>query len=162
LIFTEIVSAGGTTILTPTNGVRLPEGWREHADNNEIDAPHNPWVKDTNDCDDFADDFENAMEADGYDVTITILIRWDKETCSRPTSAHALNDFHDSDGRIGFWEPQNNRIVDLDLDGDGFVSVAPFRGVYVGPTERGPDGKCISIETFDDFEDLVRSGYPID
>ena len=105
---------------------------------------------------------ENAMEADGYDVTITILIRWDKETCSRPTSAHALNDFHDSEGRIGFWEPQINRVVDLDLDGDGFVNLAPYQGALAGPTERSPSGKCISVETFDDFEDLVRSGYPID
>jgi hypothetical protein len=162
LIFTEIVSTGGTTFQNPTAGVQLPEGWDGDADDNEIDAPHNPWIKDTNDCDDFAEDFEDAMEADGYDVTITILIEFDKETCSRPISGHALNDFHDSEGRIGFWEPQNNRIVDLDLDGDGFVNLAPYRGVFVGPTERSPGGKCISVEIFDDFDDLVRSGYPID
>ncbi len=162
LIFTEVVSTGGTHFQNPTNGVQLPAGWASDADANELDAPHNPWVKDINDCDDFAEDFEDWMEADGHDVTITILIEYDKETCSRPVSGHALNDFHDSEGRIGFWEPQINRVVDLDLDGDGFVNLAPYQGAFSGPTERSPTGKCISVETFDDFDDVVRAGYPID
>ena len=162
IIFTEVVGAGGAHFRNPTTGVELPPGWARDADANELDAPHNPWVKDTNDCDDFAEDFEDAMEEDGYDVTITILIEFDKETCTRPVSGHALNDFHDRQGRIGFWEPQTNRVVNLDLDGDGFVNLAPYRGAFAGPTERSPSGKCISIETFNDFDDLVRAGYPID
>jgi hypothetical protein len=162
LIITEDINTGGTHFENPTNGVQLPEGWAGDADANELDVPHNPWVKDTNDCDDFADDFEDAMEADGHDVTITILIEYDKETCSRPVSGHALNDFHDSEGRIGFWEPQINRVVDLDLDGDGFVNLAPYQGALAGPTERSPSGKCISVETFDDFDDVVEAGYRID
>jgi len=162
LVFTEVAGTGGTHLQSPTNGVQLPSGWANDADANELDAPHNPWVKDINDCDDFAEDFEDAMESDGHDVTITILIEYDKATCTRPVSGHALNDFHDSEGRIGFWEPQVNRVVNLDLDGDGFVNLAPYRGAFSGPTERSPSGKCISVETFADFDDVVEAGYPID
>ena len=153
LVFAEKPGTGGTHFRLPTNGVQLPAGWAHDADANEIDAPHNPWVKTTNDCDDFAEDFEDAMEDDGHDVTFTVLIEFDKKTCSKPVSGHALNDFHDDDGRIGFWEPQTNQIVNLDLDGDGFISLTQSGKVYVRPSEVSPDGRCIGIETFDDIDD---------
>ena len=102
------------------------------------------------------------MEEDGYDVTFTILIEFDKSTCSRPVSGHALNDFHDNEGRIGFWEPQINRIVNLDLDGDGFINIAQNGDVFAQPTEISPDGRCVAIDTFDDIDDAIATYGPLD
>ncbi len=162
LIFSDAPGIGGTHFRIPTNGVELPAGWAHDADANELDIEHNPWVRDTNDCDNYAEDFERKMEEDGHDVTFTLLVEFDKATCSRVDSAHALNDFHDGEGRIGFWEPQINRIVDLDLDGDGFINLAQNGDAYARPTEVSPDGRCVAIDTYDHIDDAIAVYGPLD
>jgi hypothetical protein len=162
LLVSEVPDTGGTHHRNPSHGVELPDDWARNADENGTDKWHRPYVDDIHDCDDFAAEFEDAMEEDGYEVTFTLVVDFDKATCTRPVSAHALNDFHDSEGRIGFWEPQINRKVDLDLDQDGFVGLSENGGAYGRPTEVGPDGRCISIDTFDDIEDAIEIYGPLD
>jgi hypothetical protein len=139
-----------------TRGIRVPDGWAADAAANGTASTGlggtNPFVPNTHDCDDFAKEFEDAIEADGHDATITIIWTFDKKTCTKPIGGHAVNDFHDSDGRIGFWEPQHNVQINLDLNGDGKATIAPQGKGLLRPTEQG-SGLCISIETFDDFED---------
>lgn len=155
------VEVGGEGTSLPSRGATLPDGWAADADANGtkstgIDTGTNPWKEHVHDCDDFAREFEDAIELDGHEATITIVFEFDRKTCTKfADKGHALNDFHDADGRIGFWEPQTNQVVDLDLNKDGVVDLAKRGEGTFRPTEQGADGRCIAVETFDDFDDTL-------
>ena len=143
-----------------TRGVRIPTGWAADAAANGTASTGygvgtNPFIDVTHDCDDFAKEFEDAIETDGHEATITLVFTFDKKTCTKFVGGHALNDFHDGDGRIGFWGPQTNQQVNFDLDGDGEITLAKHGHGLLRPTESG-SGRCISIETYDDFDDMAR------
>ncbi|MEM7227904.1 MAG: DapH/DapD/GlmU-related protein [Planctomycetota bacterium] len=103
--------------------------------------PGQAFVKDTHDCDDFADELEQALEALGYDATFTVYWcydlnpawTWDnRKTTPRliNTFAHAITDVHSLFTNEIVWvEPQlstgqgafTHPWVQLDFDGDGKV-----------------------------------------
>ncbi len=114
----------------------------------------NPTNPDHYDCKHFSRDFEFAMELYYYEVTITMIQKYIWPDCIEKGKGHVLNDFHDELGRVGFFEPQRNRIVDLDLNGDGIISLSGTGQIFDGPTEIG-DGRCIAIDTFDSIEDAT-------
>ncbi|HEC89365.1 MAG TPA: hypothetical protein ENI44_02150 [Thermoplasmatales archaeon] len=74
------------------------------------------YINDTHDCDDFARELEDALEARGYRVTIK-LVYWRDE--KGEFVGHAINDVYLDGGRIVTIEPQNDRDVTGDYDGNG-------------------------------------------
>ena len=89
------------------------------------------WTTNTYDCDDFARDLEEALQALGYNATFTVYWHvienpdyswWNSLwTPKYIVEAHALTDVHTAEGLIWI-EPQTGEIgVDLDFNGDGKV-----------------------------------------
>jgi hypothetical protein len=137
--------------LAELNGTEVSE-FRPYVPGEPSSTPTNP---DYYNCKHFARDFEFAMELyEEYEVTVTLIRYYTWPDCTESYAGHAMNDFHDEFGRVGFFEPQLNEIVDLDLNGDGIISLSGTGQVFEGATEIG-DGKCIAIDTFDSIEDAT-------
>ncbi len=81
------------------------------------------YVEDTHDCDDFAEELEDALEKKGYRVTIKLIYWEDKDG---DIMGHAVNDVYLDDGRVVTIEPQTDEDVTsvYDDDGDGEVETA--------------------------------------
>ncbi|MEK6952224.1 MAG: hypothetical protein AABX29_04355 [Nanoarchaeota archaeon] len=78
------------------------------------------YVPGSYECANFAGDLEANLTARGYNATFTAY--W----ChggpgNPPPTAHAITDVHLSDGRLVWIEPQTNRMINMDMDGDGIV-----------------------------------------
>ena len=84
------------------------------------------YVENTHDCDDFAEELEDALEAKGYRVTIK-LVYW--RDAKGEFVGHAINDVYLDGGRIATIEPQNDRDVTGDYDGNGNGIVDTVRGL---------------------------------
>lgn len=109
------------------------------------------------DCDDFADDLEQALErlVPGLGTFTYMACDWDAEKRNY-TWAHAVTDVHL--GRLIFWvEPQTGQIVSLDKDGDGRVGYV--RDLRSYPTAT--DGGCF-IAVFDSAADARAKGLVLD
>lgn len=89
----------------------------------EDTTDQNKYVEDTHDCDDFAEELEDALEKKGYRVTIKLIYWEDKDG---DIMGHAVNDVYLDDGRVVTIEPQTDEDVTsvYDDDGDGEVETA--------------------------------------
>lgn len=109
------------------------------------------------DCRNFAHDLERNLTALGYNAT------WTSYWCyggagNPPVTAHAVTDVHLPDGRTVFIEPQNNRIINLDFDGDGQVEVNN-NGYTPGQNMGQTDDNC-KISVFEDRASAAAAGVP--
>lgn len=109
------------------------------------------------DCRHFAHDLERNLTAIGYNAT------WTSFWCygglgNPPPRAHAVTDVHLPDGRTIFIEPQNNRILNLDFDGDGVVEVNN-NGYTPGANMGQTDDNC-KISVFEDKAAAAAAGVP--
>ncbi len=115
--------------------------------------PGEKYVPKTHDCDDFADEAEQAIEdvlPGGGTFTMYICNRIDGEgnfdSSSTPHEFHAVTDVH-AGGPVSWLEPdgQHNggksRNWDLDLDNDGMVNAGTGWGSASRPTEVDPSGE---------------------
>ena len=87
------------------------------------------YVENTHDCDDFAEELEDALEAKGYRVTIK-LVYW--RDAKGEFVGRAINDVYLDGGRIATIEPQNDRDVTGDYDGNGIVDTVWGLGLIEG------------------------------
>ncbi len=109
------------------------------------------------DCRNFAESLEKNLTSLGYNAT------WTAYWCyggigNPPPTAHAVTDVHLPDGRTVFIEPQNNRIVNLDFDGDGVVEVNN-NGYTPGQNTGQTDDNC-KISVFENRAAARASGVP--
>ncbi len=122
------------------------------------------WVKDTYDCDDFARDLEDDLEALGYRVTIKLAYWWAWNGTAWVWKAHAVVNVHLDGGVVVTIEPRNDHDVTsiLDGDGDGTVETAgslPNIVVMVLLINfkyeliEGTDGGFMILE-YEDFDDI--------
>jgi acetyltransferase-like isoleucine patch superfamily enzyme len=122
------------------------------------------YVKDTNDCDDFAERLEKALQAKGYDATFTIVWTVDKTRefwevwKPRFTGGHCLTDVH-SGGKTIWIEAQFTRTnaigVDIDDDDDGQVEYATGSGY-------GATDGCLRVEVYPDRKAAEKEWGPLD
>ena len=111
------------------------------------------YVNRTFDCDDFANALERNLTALGYNATYTVY--WCTRGATR--SGHCVTDVHAPDGTLVFIEPQNNRIVNLDFDGDGVVETRNHHPAGIMNT----DDDC-AIEVYEDVAAATAAGAPRD
>lgn len=108
------------------------------------------WVKDTHDCDDFADELERYLTDLGYDATYTELY-WKTSSgflgLFPKYSGHAITDVH-IDDKTYWFEPQTGLWVNLDVDGDGDVDTSP-------PGDKDPGEGDYAIHVYDDLAERV-------
>jgi len=109
------------------------------------------------DCRHFAHDLERNLTALGHNAT------WTAFWCygglgNPPPRAHAVTDVHLPDGRTVFIEPQSNRILNLDFDGDGVVEVNN-NGYTPGANMGQTDDNC-KISVFEDRASAAAAGVP--
>ncbi len=115
------------------------------------------YVNGTYDCRYFAHDLERNLTALGYNAT------WTTYWCyggagNPPATEHAVTDVHLADGRTVFIEPQTNRIINLDFDGDGIVEVNN-NGYVPGQNNGQTDDNC-KISVFEDRAAAAAAGVP--
>jgi hypothetical protein len=115
----------------------------------ETGIPDGKYVPETHDCDDFAEEGEEAIEKVLPGAgTFTVLFcgaldgqgnfKNDKQN---PISGHAITDVH-LGSSVTWFEPQTGKNFDLDLDGDGNVSGEfSFPGT-MRPTEKNGEYGC--------------------
>ncbi|MCA9297348.1 MAG: hypothetical protein KC983_12545, partial [Phycisphaerales bacterium] len=133
------------------------------------------YVKDTHDCDDFADELEQALEGLGYDATFTVYWcyevnpawNWENRKTTprwKNTRAHAITDVHTLlTDEIVWVEPQlsvaqgalTHPWTMLDFDGDGKVEYDTKHGG--GFT----DGNC-RIEVYESRAAAEKAGVVMD
>lgn len=111
------------------------------------------YVNRTFDCDDFAEALERNLTALGYNATYTVY--WCTRGATR--SGHCVTDVHAPDGTLVFIEPQTNRIVNLDFDGDGVVETRNHHPAGIMNT----DDDC-AIEVYEDSAAAAAAGAPRD
>ncbi|MGE3164120.1 MAG: hypothetical protein AB7O52_04400 [Planctomycetota bacterium] len=124
------------------------------------------WVKDTHDCDDFADELEQALEV-FYPGNATFTCIWevnkDKSWWQfwKPDliNGHALTDLHHN-GQTLWIEPQWSVAqgaigINMDKDGDGMV------GYATSPGSGATDG-CFRIEVYDSRAACEAAGRVLD
>lgn len=109
------------------------------------------------DCRSFAHSLERNLTTLGYNAT------WTAYWCyggvgNPPAAAHAVTDVHLADGRTVFIEPQNNRIINLDFDGDGVVETNN-NGYTPGQNTGQTDDNC-KISVFEDRAAAAVAGVP--
>jgi hypothetical protein len=105
---------------------------------------------------------EGVMEPGPFEVGVTGIWNFKPPECTEPGTSHMLNNYKDSTGRMGHFEPQPARhwdeegvlrshfsALDLDLNNDGYLSElrpedfdfrecdSSVRVADIGPTERG-------------------------
>lgn len=108
-------------------------------------------------CANFSTDLERNLTALGYSATYTAY--WCYGGAGNPPpAAHAVVDVHLNDGRTVFIEPQNNRIVNLDFDGDGNVEVN--NNAYTPGQNTGQTDDNCKISVFDNVEAARAAGVP--
>ena len=130
-----------------------PTGWRDTAGRTGIHLK--PFKDNVQDCDDFASQLEEAMQAKGFHATFTAILYRKFRRLGPVTwcgdyvrdskghiQGHAVTDYHRDDGSIGFWEPQLNQAMNLDGNGDGVVRN--------GGTEKSKAGVCWELRWFED------------
>ena len=105
------------------------------------------------DCDDFASDLEGNLTVLGYNATYTVY--WCGTGAARV--GHCVTDVHAPDGTLVFIEPQTNRIVNLDFDGDGRVEARNHHPAGIENT----DNNC-AIEVYPDRAAATAAGAPTD
>jgi len=137
----------------------------EHADlvtniTNELtesNISNRTYVNDTYDCDDFANDFETYLEGKGYNATFTLF--WCRRGNETRIAGHAVTDIHASDGSLIFIDPQNGKVLNMDIDGDGNVETINHHpaGNAFTPT----DNDC-QIEVYDSKASAEAAGSQID
>jgi hypothetical protein len=108
-------------------------------------------------CLDFAHDLERNLTAKGYNAT------WTAYWCyggsgNPPAAAHAVTDVHLPDGRTVFIEPQNNKIISLDFDGDGETEVN--NNAYTAGQNTGQTDDNCKISVFEDRAAARTAGLP--
>jgi carbonic anhydrase/acetyltransferase-like protein (isoleucine patch superfamily) len=122
------------------------------------------FVDGTNDCDDFAERLEMALQAKGYDATFTIVWTVNKNRSwyefwkRRFTGGHAVTDVH-SGGRTIWIEPQFTRVaalgVNMDNNNDGRVQFETQAGT------SATDG-CLRVEVYPDRRAAERQWGSLD
>ena len=115
------------------------------------------YVIGTYDCADFAHDLERNLTAKGYNATWTVYWCYGG-TGNPPAAAHAVTDVHLPDGRTVFIEPQNNKIISLDFDGDGKTEVN--NGAYTPGQNTGQTDDNCKISVFEDRAAAKAAGVP--
>lgn len=115
------------------------------------------------DCDNFADDLEQALEELGAGVgTFTYMAcDWDAEA-GNYRSAHALTDVH-LFGTLFWVEPQTAQLANLDANGDGQVDFVRDLSTYPTPTEgnEDPRKRCF-IAVFESAAAAEAAGLILD
>lgn len=124
------------------------------------------WVKDTHDCDDFADELEQALEV-FYPGQATFTCIWEINKDKywwqfwEPDliKGHALTDLHHN-GQTLWIEPQWSAAqgavgINMDKDGDGMVEYA------TSPGSGATDG-CFRIEVYDSRAACEAAGRVLD
>ena len=100
------------------------------------------------DCDDFADDLEQYVTAEGLNGTFTVYYKFSDDGSIE--YGHAVTDVH-LDGTTVWFEPQTGKPIKLDRDGDGTVSLTPKGKAHTRPS----DGD-LGIEVYDSAEEASR------
>jgi len=122
------------------------------------------WVPGTYDCDDFARDLEDDLEALGYNVTIKLVYWWAWNGTAWVWNGHAVVNVHLDGGVVVTIEPQNDQDVTAVYDGDGDGTVETYKGLpgIVGrivilefhlELRGGTDGGRMILE-YEDFDDI--------
>ena len=135
----------------PLPTAATPEIILQYIKDARITRDHKPYVPETHDCDDFAEEAEKAIErlvpgAGTFTVTFCGAVDEDGEfidSKEHPVSGHAITDVH-LDGVVTWLEPQWAEDMDMDMDGDGVVSVV-FGDSELRPTESDGDDGCLII-----------------
>jgi hypothetical protein len=127
------------------------------------------WVKDIYDCDDFARDLEDALEALGYRVTVKLVYWWSWNGTAWKWMKHAVVNVHLDGGVVVTIEPKWDADVTgfYDGDGDGTVEsnnprdkinaeflILCFYRELIGGTDDG-----FLILEYEDFDDIP---FPVD
>jgi hypothetical protein len=135
----------------PLPTAATPEIILKYIKDARITRHHEPFVPESQDCDDYAEDAEKAIERlvpGAGTFTITFCGEVDEEgdfidSKEQPVSAHAITDVH-LDGVVTWLEPQWAEDMVLDMDGDGQVSVV-FGDAELKPTESDGENGCLII-----------------
>lgn len=102
------------------------------------------------DCEDFANDLEEALTDMGYEATYT-------ERCipGNPATWHAITDIH-IDGLTYWFEPQTGKPVTMDGNGDGTVQTSTSGS----PCDRATEGR-FGVRVWGSLEERVQElGLP--
>lgn len=91
------------------------------------------------DCDDFSDDLEKNLTAQGYDATFTQYVKYKAD--GSIDYAHAVVDVHVPGGKMVWIEPQTGKYVSLDFDGDGKVTAKYEEDYKKGHTPTEDEAK---------------------
>jgi acetyltransferase-like isoleucine patch superfamily enzyme len=151
---------------TPTGATRTKLDQDVDSGNVAVNGGGMPYVADTHDCDDFAEDLELHLQGLGYNATFTCYWKlnpdnaWWKFWQKKWIEGHCVTDVHLPDGTTVFIEPQltsGEGAVgqDLDFDGDGKVEVSN------GPTSDTTDDSY-RIEVYDSAQAARDAGVVLD
>lgn len=145
------------------DAVRKRGAWKQE----RSDTPSTP-DDESRDCDDYASEVETSLQGSGFNATFTVLHCFIAAGAASSWSEHALADAHAPDGSVIWFEPglspdDPGFFQDMDLNGDGAVSVATTHGDGTEFTEESQDGtlKC-RIEVFASRADAENSGETLD
>jgi hypothetical protein len=122
-----------------------------------------PYIPTHYDCDDFARDLEDALEAKGYRVTVKLAYWWSWNGTAWKWMAHAVVNVH-LDDRVVTIDPRWDADVTsyFDGDGDGKVESKTTRdkihGEFLVVCHKleligGTDGPYLILE-YEDFDDI--------
>lgn len=125
------------------------------------------YIPHLHDCDDFARELEDALEARGYRTTVKIIF-WSNPASPSGMDGHAIVDVYVG-GKDYAIEPQTDAFVTDEYDDDGDGVLGRYHGIsnvqrniYLQLFKRGwregSDGKYW-IEEFEDFDDIP---FPVD
>jgi hypothetical protein len=107
-------------------------------------------------CADFAGDLERNLTARGYNATFTAY--WCHGGIGNPApTAHAITDVHLPDGRLVWIEPQTNRMINMDMDGDGVVEYD--NNAFTNSVAVTTDDNC-QISVWEDRAAAANAGVP--
>ena len=149
-----------------TVGKNITELKNDLAANTISEKTHVPG---TYDCDDFARDLEDDLEALGYQVTIKLVYWWEWNGTAWVWWGHGVVNVHLDGGVVVTIDPQNDQDVTSTYDGDrdGTVETVPcpskihamvLIGGFKSGLISGSDGGFMIYE-YGDFDDIP---FPLD
>lgn len=120
--------------------------------------PDRVYNETTYDCDKFATDMEQYLQAQGYAATFTLMFTYN--ATNHYEVGHALTDVHLPNGEIIFVEPQTGEIVNMDIDGDGKVEAEDHPASF--PYGYHPTDDNVQIAIYESAAEAVAAGVVMD
>jgi hypothetical protein len=147
-------------LVDTTVGKNITDLQKDLAANN---VSERTYIEDIYDCEDFARDLEDDLEALGYRVTIKLVYYWAWNGTAWEWHGHVVVNVH-LDDRVVTIEPRNDKDVTSTYDGDGDGTVETWKSMPKITAQRlingfkrelleGSDGPYMILE-YEDFDQI--------